>query len=365
MMVGMVDDRAMRFRGQVAPPPRPRPMPVLPPAAQRPEPSRLTPGDKLFGATFNPNTGFQAGTKPMSESSRQAQAGLNFFNPLASVTDRVLSGENPRFSDFATDAGLFAAGLIPFVGPGLRAGGQAARTGAGLTVTGTGDAGRLSALVRRLNKSDDVADFMTERGLKYKERPNEPNEGLFRPEARGDMDYGNVPEAASPYTFGLVSTERLLPLREFDRAAEETGQKVFGPDNVNKLIEHLAGGGKLNDPTAVLWDPKMKWGYLGDGNHRLAAATALGLEKLPATVWRQPGAKKVHVDNMLYGDEIRLAPSERTPLDFVPNYRKLDPPIGRNFDIDPAQLRKSDLDPGGMYVPPTMHPYLFPFLRPN
>jgi hypothetical protein len=34
----MVDDRAMRFRGQVAPPPRPRPLPVLPPAAQRPQP---------------------------------------------------------------------------------------------------------------------------------------------------------------------------------------------------------------------------------------------------------------------------------------------------------------------------------------
>ena len=39
MLVGMVDDRAMRFRGQTAPPPRPRPAPVLPPAAQRPEPT--------------------------------------------------------------------------------------------------------------------------------------------------------------------------------------------------------------------------------------------------------------------------------------------------------------------------------------
>jgi len=42
----------------------------------------------------------------------------------------VLSGETPRFSDYATDAGFLAASFIPFAGPGIKAGGQAARAGA-------------------------------------------------------------------------------------------------------------------------------------------------------------------------------------------------------------------------------------------
>jgi hypothetical protein len=375
MIVGMVDDRALRFRGQSAPPPRPRPVPVLPPAAQRPTAPALTPGDRLFGATFNPNTGFQAGTKPMSEAARQAQAGLNFFNPLATVTDRVLSGGTPRFSDYATDAGLLAAGLIPFVGPGLRAGGQAAKTGAGLTVTGTGDAGRLSALIRKLNKSDDISDFMTERGLKYKERPNEPNEGLFRPGARGDMDFNNVPEPASPYTFGLVSTERLLPLREFDRMAEPAGQKVFGPDNVQKLSEHLAQGGRLDDPLAVAFDPAKNWGYLAEGNHRLAAATALGLERLPATVWRGPDSYRGLLRREMINDNLlNVPPAQRprgTPDDIDINRRFSrgpEPQIGRPLNIDTNQLRRDPFGDfmdsvGPYYVPPTMHPLLFKYFQ--
>jgi GNAT superfamily N-acetyltransferase len=86
----------------------------------------------------------------------------------------------------------------------------------GLTVTGTGDAGRLSALVRRLNKSEDVGDFMTPRALQNT-RPNDAFEGLYRPGAQS-FDVGDaLPEPASPYTFGLVPTEKLAPLREFDR----------------------------------------------------------------------------------------------------------------------------------------------------
>jgi hypothetical protein len=64
---------------------------------------------------------------------RQADEGrgvLNFLNPAPSLTSAVAEGRAPRAADVATDAGLFAAGLIPIGGPAIRAGGQAARAGA-------------------------------------------------------------------------------------------------------------------------------------------------------------------------------------------------------------------------------------------
>jgi hypothetical protein len=321
------------------------------PVEPKPTLSGLTPGDRLFGATFNPNTGFQAGTKPMSESSRQAQAGLNFFNPLASVTDRVLSGQNPRFSDFATDAGLFAAGLIPFVGPGLRAGGQAARAGAGLTVTGTGDAGKLSALVRRLNKSDDVADFITPETMQNAARSNDANQGLFRPGAQS-FNYNDVPASATPYTFGLVPTEKLLPLRSVDRAAAPEGLGNVGPDNIQKLMDHLAQGGKWSDPVDVGYNVANKWGILDEGNHRLALALALGLDRVPATVTRNAGP--------LYNKRFLGMAEDGTEVNEI---------IGKNIgDLDTNQLRQDPLSDfadsvGPYYVPPTMHPLLLKYFQ--
>jgi GNAT superfamily N-acetyltransferase len=55
---------------------------------------------------------------------------LNFLNPAPSLTSAVAEGRAPKGSDVALDAGLFAAGFIPFAGPGIRASGQAAK-GAG------------------------------------------------------------------------------------------------------------------------------------------------------------------------------------------------------------------------------------------
>jgi len=311
--------------------PRPTPKPVPPTQS-------LTPGDKFWGATFDPRSGFQAGTKPMSETAKQAQMLTNFFNPLATVTDKALSGQTPKFSDYATDAGFLAAGLIPFVGPGLRAGGQAAKTGAGLTVTGTGDAGRLSALVRRLNKSDDVGDFITPESMSNMRRPNDAFEGLYRPGAQS-FDHSSVPTPASPYTFGLVPTEKIAPLREFDRMAEAAGVSHRGPDNVRRLMDHLSQGGKLDDPLSVSYFPETGTGYLAEGNHRLAMAQQLGLEQLPLQVWRTPGV----------------------------NWDK--PGVGRNIGpLDVNQLARNQFSDfpvsvGPYYVPPTMHPYLLKYFQ--
>jgi hypothetical protein len=215
-----------------------------------------------------------------------------------------------------------------------------------LTVTGIGDAGRLSALVRKLNKSEDVGDFITPETMRNAARPNDANEGLYRPGAQS-FNYKNVPEPASPYTFGLVPTEKLAPLREFDRAAEPVGRGATGPDNINRLAEHLASGGKLSDPTAVAYYPDQQWGYLAEGNHRLALAEALGLEQMPTTLWRQQGLPL----KLLFarGADGQAVGQRIGPLDT--NQLRRDP-----FGDFPESV-------GDFYVPPTMHPNFLKYFQ--
>ena len=209
----------------------------------------------------------------------------------------------------------------------------------GLTVTGTGAAGRLAALVRRLNKSTDVGDFMTPRAIEYPPS-NYANQGLYRgPDSVGGFTDKNLPAPAEDYLFGLVPTEKLSPLREFDRWNEVT-EGAIGRGNVKKLMDHLAGGGKLDDPLAVQYFPETGAGYLAEGNHRLAMAEQLGLEQLPTTVWRGEGALGR-------------------------------PGLGRNLgDLDVNQLaldRYSNFPDvvGERYIPPTMHPYLLKYFQPG
>jgi len=161
------------------------------------------------------------------------------------------------------------------------------------------------------------------------------------------VNYENVPDPASPYTFGLVPTEKLSPLREFDRAAEPAGRKATGPDNIKKLADHMAEGGRWSDPTAVSYYPDQEWAYLAEGNHRLALAEALGLEQLPATVWREKGLplkllSSVHNSGQKVGRRIG-------PLDT--NQLKRDP-----YGTFPGSV-------GDFYVPPTMNPYLLKYFQ--
>jgi hypothetical protein len=243
----------------------------------------------------------------------QAQAAGNIFNPFPSIAQAGVEGRRPTGAEVGTDAGFLAAGFLPV--------GKAAS--------------QLAAIVNRLNKSTDVGDFMTERALQNR-RPNDAFEGLYRPGAQS-FDYENVPQPASEYLFGLVPTEKLAPLREFDRWNEVTEGSI-GRGNVKKLMEHLAEGGRWSDPLAVKYFPETGAGYLAEGNHRLAMAEQLGLEQLPTTLWRAPGE---------FG---------RTG-------------VGRNLgDLDTNQLARHKfpefLDSvGPYYVPPDMHPYLLKYFQ--
>lgn len=98
MIVGMVDDRAMRFRQQAA----------------APAPRFSAPSNYRYGEASAPRA-----AKP--------NVVTDFLNPLPSVTSAISEGRAPKGSDLAVDAGLLAAGFIPFAGPGIRTAGLAAR----------------------------------------------------------------------------------------------------------------------------------------------------------------------------------------------------------------------------------------------
>ncbi len=250
----------------------------------------------------------------------QAQAANNIFNPFPSIAQAGVEGRMPTGAEVGTDAGFLAAGFLPV--------GKAAS--------------QLAAIVNRLNKSTDVGDFMTPEKMRYASRANDAFEGLYRPGAQS-FDYNNVPQPASEYLFGLVPTEKLSPLREFDRAAELEGLGRTGPDNLKKLAEHMAKGGKWSDPTAVGYYPDQEWAYLAEGNHRLALAEALGLEQLPTTLWRKqfydyPPPNKLPVGK-------RVGPLDTNQL------------ARHQFSDFPDSV-------GNFYVPPDMHPYLLKYFQP-
>jgi len=322
----MVDDRALRFRRRTS----------------AGEPPNQTRTDSRLDAMLR---GYMRNQR---EGARVREEGLGSSAVESGVSRGVVPDTlSARLAGIGADMVADPLNVVP---------------GLGLVVGGVGKAGRLSAIVNRLNKSTDVGDFITPQTMHRAQRPNDSMEGLYRPGAQG-VPYDNVPEPVSPYLFGLVPTEKLAPLREFDRMAEAPGQGVFGPDNVQKLMDHLAEGGKLNDPTAVLFDPKFNWAYLGEGNHRLAAAQLLGLEQLPATVWRSPGVKKHLVDSDFYGPQRSLPPHMRSEMPPT-NYRKETPSVGRNVGgLDESQLARDAFDEP--YIPPTMHPYLLKYFRPQ
>ena len=347
MIVGMVDDRALRLRQQASGrQPRPTPQPV--------EPRRTALLNRMGeGMLRNQQAQIQAGSEGLGTQT------ANILRNRGVVPDSVLTEVGALAGDMVFDP----INAVP---------------GLGLVVGGVGKAGRLSALINRLNKSTDVKDVITPSTKRSSStaRPNDANEGLFRPGAQS-FDYKDVPDPASPYTFGLVPTEKLAPLREFDRMAEPAGQGVFGPDNVQKLIEHLAEGGKLNDPVGVGYDPLKNWGYLAEGNHRLAAAQALGLEQLPATVWRRPGSYLGLLNREMIPQGLwNTPPAQRPPgtpdiVDINNRFaRGPEPQVGRRLEIDTNQLRRDPYGDfpktvGDYYVPPTMNPSLFKYFRPE
>jgi len=97
------------------------------------------------------------------------------------------------------------------------------------------------------------------------------------------------PEAGSAYSYirpqhvGFVETKYLLGMR---------GNNIRSMDTVNKIREDIRSGKGIVDPLIVDQDVKGDGNaFVGEGNHRLAAAALEGVSHVPVTMYRKKSGR--------------------------------------------------------------------------
>jgi hypothetical protein len=80
----------------------------------------------------------------------------------------------------------------------------------------------------------------------------------------------------------MVPTNILKHYREYNRATDS----AHSLEQVNKLMEDIKKHG-IKEPLILEYATKDKTAYLGEGNHRLAAAIKLGIKDVPVRVYRR------------------------------------------------------------------------------
>jgi hypothetical protein len=82
----------------------------------------------------------------------------------------------------------------------------------------------------------------------------------------------------------LVPTHTLSNYREYDRTGPDKNSASAGIISgiTNDLKEKGVEG--MNEPLSLMYNHEHKWGYLGEGNHRLSAAIAAGVTHVPVQV---------------------------------------------------------------------------------
>jgi hypothetical protein len=108
----------------------------------------------------------------------------------------------------------------------------------------------------------------------------------------------------------------------------------------------------------VAYYPNQNWAYLAEGNHRLALAEALGLEQLPATLWR---SNAIPPTNKLL-KEVPFEDEYGKGMKLIYSFK--------GQDVGPLDVRQLRRDPfgdypsvGNYYVPPVMNPYLLKYFQ--
>jgi len=191
--------------------------PAKPPRREpRPTPSFLEPtGGPLDSLSRNYLRGSEQQVRRQVDEGRGV---LNFLNPVPSLTSAVAEKRAPKFSDVAMDAGLFAAGLIPFGGPAIKAAGQAARPA---LETGEAIAARRDAINRLLNDEGPQAiqQYLNNPLTGYlgtlnrsilnrffKETPERIPKGtqMFRAPSKGEVQSRLPREIGAEYTPGTI-----------------------------------------------------------------------------------------------------------------------------------------------------------------
>lgn len=125
----------------------------------------------------------------------------------------------------------------------------------------------------------------------------------------------------------MVPVSTLSKYMDFDRAGSDSHGST-SIDTINSIAEELRKGGAdaIREPLIISYDHNLKWGYLGEGNHRLAAAIQAGVTHLPVTVHtraygerkkRERRGARLHMDNRLHEEQTDYWPANVHPGNFL------------------------------------------------
>lgn len=121
---------------------------------------------------------------------------------------------------------------------------------------------------------------------------------------------------------GLVPTHVVAKMAEWDRTGR--GANPDSPQVIDGLRQDLRAGKGFTSPLMVEYNHKEGWAYLGEGNHRLAAAQAEGVPEVPVRVVRSlsgpANRKQQGIGVAATHQPIPGAPSDYFPSDVHPSY---------------------------------------------
>ncbi len=155
------------------------------------------------------------------------------------------------------------------------------------------------------------ADFQSQaQGPEYFGKEGLAELGRWDIHALGERAAGanaNEPGAQWNRYTALVPVDTLLKYREYDRTNKKQAY-TDSESNIESIANDLRKGGPqaVREVLHLSYDHDNKWAYLGEGNHRLAAAVRAGVTHVPVMVWRhsdlshlkeQGVGSPLHLDN--------------------------------------------------------------------
>ena len=114
--------------------------------------------------------------------------------------------------------------------------------------------------------------------------------GRYHPNVQHYRDGGMGGIGEDHSVVGMVPTHVLAQMREYDRA--DASQHPGSREVIDGLRQDLREGRGFHTPAMIEYDPKAGRAYLGEGNHRVAAALEEGVPEVPARVVRSSFASR-------------------------------------------------------------------------
>lgn len=91
---------------------------------------------------------------------------------------------------------------------------------------------------------------------------------------------GHLDGDDSRSTVAFVPTHALEPYREHD-GNQQPGHPTHDRKVIDGIRADIRAGRGITEPIQLFHDPKLNWGTVGEGNHRLAAAREEGIPVVP------------------------------------------------------------------------------------